>query len=481
MNFFVPIPKFPQKPKLHPLGTPASGSFVKRRNPMQEKEAPGLPEKENRNEFHRDRDRILYSRAFRRMIHKTQVCYTGEMNEHLRTRLTHTLEVSQIARSIARAVGANEDLTEAIALGHDVGHTPFGHKGERVLRDFLSGSDGKFKEYLEDRVAPIAIGFKHNYQSVRLLSELETGYFDDPGLNLTWLVLEGIFKHSKLTYQDTDQKVFYKGISDNPALYPDREFSVTIEGQIVALADEIAQVCHDYEDAFEVHFSNRDLMIAETCDALQGGELAFLKQHYPILNRIVDERGGRINKTYYKQFTSILIGHIILTSVSMVKERMAKYLHEYPNPADHHPLKERIASEKTILKDDPVFSFLRKMQERYLIHTYEISRENQKGRYVLRKLLKAYLGHPLQLPDDVLIWYSERCSISAVQKAIPSLPQGHSNIRYIDETTFRTLKEKISKDELFFRAICDYISTMTDRYAVTEYQRLYGTSFGETS
>lgn len=211
---------------------------------------------DSRSAFQHDKDRILYSRAFRRMIHKTQVCFTGEMNEHLRTRLTHTLEVSQIARSIARAVGVNEDLTEAIALGHDVGHTPFGHMGERVLRDFLSGNDGKFEEYIEDRDASVAIGFKHNYQSVRLLSELETGLFGYSGLNLTFLVLEGILKHSKLAYQDTGQTVFYEGISDNPDLYPEQEFSVTIEGQIVALADEIAQVCHDYEDAFEVDYSN---------------------------------------------------------------------------------------------------------------------------------------------------------------------------------------------------------------------------------
>ena len=481
MVFFDAVPKFPRKPKLHPLGTPAEGAFVKRRYPMLIKEAPDIAEQENRNDFHRDKDRILYSRAFRRMMHKTQVCFTGEMNEHLRTRLTHTLEVSQIARSIARAVGANEDLTEAIALGHDVGHTPFGHKGEEVLRDFLSGRDSKFAEYLEDRTSPVTIGFKHNYQSVRLLADLETGYSGEPGLNLTWPVLEGILKHSKMAYRGIDRPVYYEGICDNPDLHPDTEFSVTIEGQIVALADEIAQVCHDYEDAFEIHLVNRDLMIAATCDALKDGDLAFLKEHYPILNDIVDERGGRINQEFSKQFTSILIGYIISTSVTRVRGRMADYLRRYPNPADHHPLRERIASEKTILDGDPVFSFLREMQSRYIIHAYEISRENQKGRYVLRKLLKAYLGHPLQLPDTVLNWYTERCTIGAVQKALPPLPYGRPNVRYIDQNVFETLRDRISKDELFFRAICDYISTMTDRFAVSEYQKLYGTSFGETS
>lgn len=222
-------------------------------------------------------------------------------------------------------------------------------------------------------------------------------------------------------------------------------------------------------------------MIAETWEALQSGSLADLNEQYPILRGIVDKQRGRIKPTFNKQFASILIDHIMRTAIPRVKDRMATYLREHPDPADHHPLKERLASEKTILDDDPVFLFLRKMQKRYIIHSYEISRENQKGKYVLQKLLKAYLGYPLQLPDNVLIWYSELCSISAVREAIPSSPDDRPNIRYINEETFADLRVQISKDVLFFRAVCDYISTMTDRYAVTEYQRLFGTSFGETS
>jgi dGTPase len=141
-----------------------------------------------RTSFQRDKDRIIYSKAFRRLIHKTQVCFTGEMNEHIRTRLTHTLEVSQIARSIARQVHANEDLTEAIALGHDLGHTPFGHTGETVLDDFLSGKDKGIKKKLQEMyefdITEMKLHFKHNFQSVRVLSELEEGY-DFKGLNLT--------------------------------------------------------------------------------------------------------------------------------------------------------------------------------------------------------------------------------------------------------------------------------------------------------
>src|SRR6184192_1777924 len=135
-----------------------------------------------RTAFQRDRDRVVHAKAFRRLKHKTQVFIAPE-GDHYRVRLTHTLEVSQIARTAARALGLNEDLTEAIALGHDLGHTPFGHSGERVLDRLLRQSH------------PGAGGFKHNYQSVRVVDRLEKRY-DEPGLNLTHDVREGILKHT---------------------------------------------------------------------------------------------------------------------------------------------------------------------------------------------------------------------------------------------------------------------------------------------
>ena len=155
-----------------------------------------------RTEFQRDRDKIIHSKAFRRLKHKTQVFITPE-GDHYRTRLTHTLEVAQIARTIARALRVNEDLTEAIALGHDLGHTPFGHEGERAL----------------DRVS--RSGFRHNEQSLRVVEVLENGC----GLNLTKEVRDGILCHSG------DIK---------PS---------TIEGEIICLADRIAYINHDIDDA----------------------------------------------------------------------------------------------------------------------------------------------------------------------------------------------------------------------------------------
>ena len=157
--------------------------------------------------FQRDRDRILHCKSFRRLMHKTQV-FLAPRGDHYRTRLTHTLEVSQNARTIAKALRLNEDLVEAIALGHDLGHTPFGHAGERVL-----------SEICQD-------GFKHNEQSVRVVEKLEK---DGAGLNLTWEVRDGILNHQT-------------------SLMPS-----TLEGKIVRLSDKIAYINHDIDDAVRAH------------------------------------------------------------------------------------------------------------------------------------------------------------------------------------------------------------------------------------
>ena len=165
-----------------------------------------------RTAFQRDRDRIIHSKSFRRLKHKTQV-FIAPSGDHYRTRLTHTLEVSQIARTIARALNLNEDLTEAISLGHDLGHTPFGHTGEDVLNE----------------LSPY--GFRHNEESLRIVDFLEK---DGQGLNLTWEVRDGIVNHSKSRAKVLGSK--WGKVS-------------TLEGEIVKLADTIAYINHDIDDA----------------------------------------------------------------------------------------------------------------------------------------------------------------------------------------------------------------------------------------
>jgi dGTPase len=172
------------------------------------------PEDEIRPSFQRDRDRIVHCKAFRRLKHKTQVFF-APTGDHYRTRLTHTLEVSQIARTIAKVLHLHEELTEAIALGHDLGHTPFGHAGERVLNDLVPG------------------GFNHYEQSLRIVDVLEQ---DGHGLNLTWEVRDGIAKHSK-------------GKGGAPVGLPIDKRAATLEGQILRVADLIAYINHDIDDA----------------------------------------------------------------------------------------------------------------------------------------------------------------------------------------------------------------------------------------
>ncbi len=172
------------------------------------------PEDPIRPAFQHDRDRVIHCKAFRRLKHKTQVFF-APAGDHYRTRLTHTLEVSQIARTIAKVLQLNEELTEAIALGHDLGHTPFGHAGERVINDLIPG------------------GFNHYEQSLRIVDVLEN---DGQGLNLSWEVRDGIARHSK-------------GKSGMPVGADPEHRASTIEGQIARVADIIAYVNHDIDDA----------------------------------------------------------------------------------------------------------------------------------------------------------------------------------------------------------------------------------------
>ena len=183
-----------------------------------------------RSEFQRDRDRIIHSTAFRRLQHKTQVFLAHE-GRHFRNRLTHTLEVSQIARSIARALRLDEDLAEAIALSHDLGHTPFGHAGERAL----------------DRAVEPFGGFDHNVQALRVVTLLENRYAEHDGLNLTWETLEGILKHNGPLPHLVD-------LAEIPAPADLRVAThASLEAQVAAIADDIAYNAHDIDDALRAN------------------------------------------------------------------------------------------------------------------------------------------------------------------------------------------------------------------------------------
>jgi dGTPase len=235
-----------------------------------------------RTAFQRDRDRIIHSKSFRRLKHKTQV-FLSPFGDHYRTRLTHTLEVSQIARTIARALRLNEDLTEAIALGHDLGHTPFGHAGEATLNKLIPG------------------GFHHSEQSLRVVEKLE---YEGKGLNLTLEVLDGIFRHSKGRGEILD---------GNAEDMPD-----TLEGQIVRISDVIAYVNHDVDDATRAgiitdddipphlvrilgkwHATRIDRMVLDVVEASLGTGLARIAMSERIMKSVKDLRDFLYERVYF--------------------------------------------------------------------------------------------------------------------------------------------------------------------------------------
>ena len=227
--------------------------------------------------FQRDRDRIIHSKAFRRLKHKTQV-FISPVEDHYRTRITHTLEVSQIARTIARALCLNEDLTEAIALGHDLGHTPFGHAGEDVLNDILKTLDVAPKRY-----------FMHNEQSVRVVEVLEKG---GKGLNLTWEVRDGILHHPQ----------------------KDKQLPATLEGQIVRYSDHIAYIRHDIEDSLlagiikekDLPKQHTDILGKNILDTIIPNmiEKSKGKNNIQMDKRIEDSMNGLYDFLYEKVYTS---------------------------------------------------------------------------------------------------------------------------------------------------------------------------------
>jgi dGTPase len=240
------------------------------------------PDDDVRPAFQRDRDRIIHSKAFRRLKHKTQVFF-APMGDHYRTRLTHTLEVSQIARTIAKVLRLHEELTEAIALGHDLGHTPFGHAGERVLDALMPG------------------GFNHYVQSLRVVDVLEN---DGRGLNLTWEVRDGIAKHSK-------------GKSGSPVGMTDAQRAGTVEGQIMRVADLIAYVNHDIDDAVRAGlFTTADLpsdpirvlggsssarigtLVKDVVTETLAGGLSEIRMSDPVLAAVLDLRAFLFSAVY---------------------------------------------------------------------------------------------------------------------------------------------------------------------------------------
>jgi dGTPase len=365
-----------------------------------------------RTAFQRDRDRIVHSRAFRRLKHKRQVFLTNE-GDHYRTRLTHTLEVSQLSRTISKALGLNEELVETIALGHDLGHTPFGHIGETVLDKIVNGSDT-----LDGILKGVDHGgFKHNYQSLRVIDKIEKKYIAN-GLNLTAPVREGILKHTHLN----PVKIHYPEINEKD-LYLEFEMPSTLEGQVVAICDEIAQHTHDLEDGLRARFVEismiRNLAIVQKIEKQL--QIAPLLSQDLYLYRNLFIRG----------LINLLVTDVIANTIS--------------NLSDHFKEQNKTNIFNSIFVGfskelDPLHSELDSFIDKEIIFHASIYRADDVATNIIRSLFKFYYLYPSQLPDYV----------------------------------FKRMKAPVSKknDAEFIRVICDYIAGMTDNFAETEYKRI---------
>jgi dGTPase len=321
------------------------------------------PESETRTVFQRDRDRVIHSAAFRRLKHKTQV-FVAHEGDHYRTRMTHSLEVSQIARSICRQLGLNEELAEALALAHDLGHTPFGHAGEDAL-------DRKMADFG---------GFDHNAQTLRIVTRLEQRYAGFDGLNLTWETLEGVVKHNgPLTGQAVPP----------PIVDYDAQQSLELdtwpgaEAQVAALADDIAYNSHDLDDGFRARLFGFD-EIREV--PLVGEAVAEVEASHPGL-----DNGRKIHETV-RRIINRLVSDLLTESRRRLTEAAPQSVEEVRSLG--YPV---IAFSDAMMDQDRALkSFLRERMYRH----YLVNRMTSKARRVVADLFDLFLGEPSLLPDE---------------------------------------------------------------------------------
>ena len=307
-----------------------------------------------RTQFQRDRDRVIHSRAFRRLEYKTQVFLNGT-GDHLRTRLTHTMEVAAISRNIASALRLNTDLVETVALAHDLGHSPFGHKGETVLNELMRGHGG----------------FEHNHHSLRIVEELEQKYPDFSGLNLSWEVLEGLAKHQTAFDRPGVKKGF---VAKNPSL----------EAQIANLADEITYYSHDLDDGLDSGLLSEKALCKHVRVWANAAQLV-KKEHgnppeecrrYFIIRTIIDMQ----------------ISDVLETSERLIAKagvQSADDVRKFPKPLiQYSPERRKLNIE------------LRKYLYKNLYFNEVVNEPHIRAKQLLRDLFHHYLKHPTAIGEQ---------------------------------------------------------------------------------
>lgn len=443
-----------------------------------------------RTVFMRDRDRVMYSSAFRRLAGKTQIYLAGK-NDNQRNRLTHTLEVSQIARTVSRALNLDCDLTEAIALAHDLGHTPFGHAGEQILHEIMvPNSNVSIRNspmtnpdlLAAPEISQPLFGFKHNVQSLRIAASLENNY-GNAGLNLTNFTLWGILHHSSLrytegkvntTYLDPKYRAQYKdnitlgGTSDSEAW--------SFEAFVVAQADEIAQWHHDLEDALRgCAMTNIDV-----CGAIEENLLCFMTdEDKSWLDRLKTD--SRIDKKYITDLSRIvvntLVNRLIECSLYNLQSLWGEGIKKCDFFENHNANQDEIKNAVAFQKFGEPNERMDHFQSEYpsiinkkIHHSRDVERMNAKGKYIIKKLFQAYYSHPQQLPDNIIVRYMVDIGGYPDLKTANSSGTGTVRIEFEKRFSHATLSEQIT----LMRLICDHIAGMTDHFAIEEYENLYG-------
>ena len=352
-----------------------------------------------RSSFQRDRDRIIHASAFRRLKHKTQVFIEHE-GDYYRTRLTHSIEVAQVARTIAGALNLNQELTEAVALAHDLGHTPFGHTGEDALSDMM---------------APYG-GFDHNAQAIRIVTHLERHYADFDGLNLTWETLEGLAKHNGPVTGDIPWAL--KAYNDTHDL--ELGTFASAEAQVAAIADDVAYNHHDLHDGLRAELFSTDelaeLPILNMC-------FAEVDRLYPGLNYY------RRRHEALRRFFGVLVEDVIQLAQARLMTLQPKTVMDI-----------RAADRAIIRFSDDVFDDLKVIRSFLFDRMYRapsVVVMRAKVTRVIEELFPHFMAHPEQLPKQ-----------------------------------WRKDVEAISSETELARIVSDYISGMTDRFALQEHARL---------
>lgn len=364
-----------------------------------------------RTAFQKDRDRIMYTTAFRRLQYKTQVFVNYE-GDYYRTRLTHTYEAAQIARTMALALGANVDLAEAITLAHDLGHSPFGHSGEATLDRLMRERLGLRPETPESR----GQGFNHTLQSLRIVEELEQRWSAHRGLNLTWESREGIVKHATV----------YDAVPPDWMAPYEPNLRASLEAQIVNYADELTYSAHDLDDGL------RSGMIQMTMPELVGLEIWQRAGH-----GVEDEDEELRRHRILRRVVDLLISDCVYTSAGLLTAH-----------APASPAAVRQASVGLVALSPEMAAMQAELREFLFTHLYRQHR-------VVRMFRKA---------ERVLVTLFE-----AFEEDFQQLPPGTQDaLRHVQPD----LRPRAPLGKAAYRVLCDYLAGMTDRYALQEFDRL---------